>query len=56
MPTATILVPDQDWMVYGAWMTTPDDAAGTHRIGVLANGFDPYTGTANNVNSNAITA
>ena len=45
---AMILVPDQDWMVYGAWMTTPDDAAGTHVIGVLANGFDPYAG-ANNV-------
>ena len=45
-PGATITVPDQDWMVYGAWMTTPDVAAGTHRIGVLANGFDPYEGAA----------
>ena len=44
-PGATILVPDQDWMVYGAWMTTPDDAAnGTHGIGILFNGFDAYAG------------
>ena len=45
---AMVTVPDQDWMVYGAWMTTPDNAAGTHLIGTLFNGFDTYAG-ANNV-------
>jgi hypothetical protein len=40
---ARVRVPDQDWMAYGAWMTTPDNPAGVHRIGVLHNGFDPYT-------------
>ena len=24
-PGAMITVPDQDWMAYGAWLTTPDD-------------------------------
>ena len=23
-----ITVPDQDWMAYGAWLTTPDDTGG----------------------------
>ena len=41
---AMITVPDQDWMVYGAWMTTPDDTAGTQAIGTLFNGFDTYAG------------
>ncbi len=40
---AMITVPDQDWMAYGAWLTTPDDAGGTHRFGVFFNGMDPYT-------------
>ena len=39
---AMVSVPDQDWMAYGAWMTTPDDMAGTHRIGRFYNGFDVY--------------
>ena len=39
---AMITVPDQDWMAYGAWLTTPDDAAGNHRFGVFFNGMDPY--------------
>ena len=38
-----VSVPDQDWMVYGAWMTTPDNMAGPHRIGAFYNGFDVYT-------------
>ena len=42
-PDAMITVPDQDWMAYGAWLTTPDDAAGDHRLGVFFNGMDPYT-------------
>ena len=46
LPGAMITVPDQDWMAYGAWMTTPDDAAGTHRIGTFFNGMDLYTNTA----------
>ena len=41
-PGAMIQVPDQDWMAYGAWLTTPDDTVGDHRIGVFFNGFDPY--------------
>ena len=43
---AMVRVPDQDWMAYGAWMTTPDNPTGMHRIGVLHNGFDPYTAAA----------
>ena len=42
-PGAMITVPDQDWMAYGAWLTTPDGTAGDHRIGVFFNGFDAYT-------------
>lgn len=41
-PNAMVSVPDQDWMVYGAWMTTPDNTAGPHRIGRFYNGFDVY--------------
>ena len=39
---AMVSVPDQDWMAYGAWMTTPDDPTGEHRIGRFYNGFDVY--------------
>ena len=42
-PGATIMVPDQDWMVFGSWLTVPDSAAGAHRIGVFYNGMDVYT-------------
>ena len=42
-PNSMVVVPDQDWMVYGAWMTTPDSSGGVHRIGTFFNGFDPYT-------------
>ncbi len=42
-PGAMIAVPDQDWMVFGAWLTTPDAPAGEHRVGVFYNGMDPYT-------------
>ena len=39
-------VPDQDWIVYGAWLTTPDDpVTGTHRAGVFFNGMDEHGGT-----------
>ena len=41
-PGVMITVPDQDWMAYGAWMTTPDDMGGQHRIGVFFNGMDTY--------------
>ena len=41
-PDAMITVPDQDWMAYGAWLTTPDALAGDHRIGVFFNGMDPW--------------
>ena len=39
---ATMMVPDQDYMVFGAWLTTPDVASGTHRLGVFYDGMDTY--------------
>ena len=45
-PDATIDVPDQDWLVYGAWLTTPDAMSGTHRVGVFFNGMDEYANAA----------
>ena len=50
-PGAMITVPDQDWMAYGAWLTTPDDATGDHRIGVFFNGFDAYTPAENSLDA-----
>ena len=44
---AMITVPDQDWMAYGAWLTTPDDMSGDHRLGVFFNGMDTYKPIAN---------
>ena len=44
---ATVRVPDQDWMAYGAWMTTPDNPVGPHRIGTFFNGFDVYAAGEN---------
>ena len=41
-PNETVKVPDQDWVVFGAWLTTPDVMSGTHRVGVSYNGMDPY--------------
>ena len=46
-PDAMIAVPDQDWMAYGAWLTTPDDTSGDHRLGVFFNGMDVWTPAAN---------
>ena len=41
---AMIMVPDQDYMVFGAWLTAPDDADnGEHRIGVFYDGMQDYT-------------
>ena len=45
MPDAdqTVMIPDQDYMVFGAWLTVPDDAAnGEHRIGVFYDGMWEY--------------
>ena len=50
-PDAMITVPDQDWMAYGAWLTTPDDQVGDHRLGVFFNGMDPWTTTANAIDA-----
>ena len=37
------MVPDQDYMVFGAWLTAPDDAmTGEHRIGVFYDGMRDY--------------
>ncbi len=41
-PGAMITVPDQDWIAYGAWLTTPDGKAGDHRFGIVFNGMDTY--------------
>ena len=41
-PGAMVTVPDQDWMVFGAWLTTPDGGSGTHRLGVFHTGMDEY--------------
>ena len=49
---AMITVPDQDWMAYGAWLTSPDDMSGDHRLGVFFNGMDPWTpATATTLNA-----
>ena len=43
-----VSVPDQDWIVFGAWATTPDDAEnGKHRIGVFHDGMNLYRTVAN---------
>ncbi len=39
---AMIMVPDQDYMVFGAWLTVPDDMSGEHRIGVFHDGMQNY--------------
>ena len=52
-PDAMITVPDQDWMAYGAWLTTPDNASGDHRLGVFFNGMDPWAATENATSLNA---
>ena len=39
----TVTIPDQDYMVFGAWLTVPDDADnGEHRIGVFYDGMREY--------------
>ena len=50
-PDAMITVPDQDWMAYGTWLTTPDAAAGDHRLGVFFNGMDPWAPAANSLDA-----
>ena len=38
-----VAVPDQDWIVFGAWLTTPDDTMnGSHRLGVFHDGMRTY--------------
>ena len=40
---AMVLLPDQDWMAFGFWLTAPDDTAeGTHRLGIFYDGMDTY--------------
>ena len=47
-PGSMVSVPDQDWMVYGAWLTTPDIMSGPHRVGTFFNGMNVYpAGNAN---------
>ena len=38
-----VMLPDQDWLAFGFWLTAPDDAAnGLHRLGVFHDGMDMY--------------
>ena len=37
-----VMVPDQDWMVFGSWVTAPDDPGGTHRFGSFHDGMHEY--------------
>jgi hypothetical protein len=40
---ATVMLPDQDWLAFGFWLTAPDDIDdGAHRVGVFYDGMDPY--------------
>ena len=41
-PGAMVELPDQDWLAFGFWLTTPDDSRGTHRIGVFYDGMEEY--------------
>ena len=37
------MLPDQDWLAFGFWLTAPDDAPnGVHRLGVFYEGMDTY--------------
>ena len=40
-----VMVPDQDWMVFGSWVTAPDDPGGEHRFGSFHDGMDEYNYT-----------
>ncbi len=38
---ATVMVPDQDWLAFGVWVTAPDDEVnGVHRVGVFHESMD----------------
>ena len=51
---AMVSVPDQDWMVFGAWATTPDDMAnGGHRIGAFFDGMNVYRTVDNSLTGKA---
>ena len=40
---ATVMVPDQDWLAFGVWLTAPDDTpVGMHRVGVVHSGRQAY--------------
>ena len=42
-PNQTVMLPDQDWLAFGFWLTAPDDAAnGLHKLGVFYDGMDTY--------------
>ena len=41
-PDAMVMVPDQDWVVFGAWLTAPDSLSGQHRVGVFYDGMQTY--------------
>ena len=49
---AVVMLPDQDWLAFGFWLTAPDNPVGIHRLGVFYDGMDMYpvvdtlTGTA----------
>jgi hypothetical protein len=43
---AMVMLPDQDWVAFGFWLTAPDDTPnGLHRLGVFHDGMDMYSFT-----------
>ena len=42
-PGAAVILPDQDWLAFGFWLTAPDATIdGVHRVGVFSDGMDEY--------------
>ena len=53
-PGAMVAVPDQDWILFGAWITTPDDFAnGENRVGVFHDGMQVYAYDPDGTEANA---
>ena len=41
-PDAMVMLPDQDWLAYGFWLTAPNLSGGVHRLGVFFDGMETY--------------
>ena len=39
---AMVMLPDQDWLAFGFWLTAPDNEMGVHRLGVFSDGMETY--------------